>query len=35
MRRGDRDEALEQVKAGLAVNPSDGRLIALFRELTQ
>jgi tetratricopeptide (TPR) repeat protein len=35
IRRGDKDEALEQVKAGLAVNASDGRLMALFRELTQ
>jgi Flp pilus assembly protein TadD len=35
IKRGDNDEALEQVKSGLAVNPSDGRLIALFRQLTQ
>ena len=35
MRRGDNDEALEQVKAGLAVNANDARLMTLFRELTQ
>ena len=35
IRRGDRDEALEQVKAGLAVNANDARLMELFRELTK
>jgi serine/threonine protein kinase len=35
IRRGDRDEALEQVKAGLAVNANDARLMDLFRELTK
>ena len=35
MRRGDREEALAQVRAGLAVKGNDGRLLALFKELTQ
>jgi hypothetical protein len=35
MRRGDRDAALEQVKAGLAVKSTDARLMSLFRELTR
>jgi eukaryotic-like serine/threonine-protein kinase len=35
MRRGDRDEALVQVRAGLAVKSTDGRLLSLFKELTQ
>jgi hypothetical protein len=35
MRRGDNEGALAQVRAGLAVRPNDGRLMALFRELTQ
>jgi type II secretory pathway component HofQ len=35
MRRGDREEALAQVRAGLAVKNNDGRLLALFKELTQ
>jgi general secretion pathway protein D len=35
LKRGDRDTALAEVRAGLAANPSDARLMALFRELTQ
>jgi hypothetical protein len=35
MRRGDREEALAQVRAGLAVKGNDGRLLGLFKELTQ
>ncbi len=35
MRRGDREEALAQVRAGLAVKSNDGRLLSLFKELTQ
>jgi serine/threonine-protein kinase len=32
---GDRDGALEEIKKGLAVNPSEGRLLALHRQATQ
>jgi serine/threonine-protein kinase len=32
---GDRDGALEEIKKGLAVNPSEGRLLALHRLATQ
>jgi len=35
IRRGDRAAALESVRAGLAVKGSDGRLLGLFKELTQ
>jgi hypothetical protein len=35
LRRNDREGALAEVRAGLAVNGSDARLLALFRELTQ
>ncbi len=35
LRKGDREAALAQVRAGLAVKSTDGRLLALFRELTQ
>jgi hypothetical protein len=35
LRRGDREAALEQVRAGLAVKGTDGRLLSLFKELTQ
>jgi len=35
IRRGDRDAALEHVKAGLFVNANDKRLMDLWRELTQ
>jgi hypothetical protein len=35
MRRGDRDAALAHVRAGLAVKGTDGRLLTLFKELTQ
>jgi type IV secretory pathway VirB10-like protein len=35
LKRGDRDAALAEVRAGLAVSSNDARLLALFRELTQ
>jgi hypothetical protein len=35
MKKGERDDALTEVKRGLAAKPADGRLLALFRELTQ
>jgi serine/threonine-protein kinase len=35
VKRGDREAALSEVRAALTVAPSDARLIALFRELTQ
>jgi len=35
LRRNDRDTALAEVRAGLAVSGNDARLLALFRELTQ
>ena len=35
MRRGDREGALAQVRAGLAVKSADARLMSLFRELTR
>ena len=35
IRRGDRDAALEHVKAGLFINANDKRLMDLWRELTQ
>ena len=35
MRRGDREAALAQVRAGLAVKSTDARLLGLFKELTQ
>lgn len=35
LRRGDKETALAEVRAGLAVASSDARLLALFRELTQ
>jgi eukaryotic-like serine/threonine-protein kinase len=35
MRRGDRDAAMAQVRAGLAVKGTDARLLSLFKELTQ
>ena len=35
LKRGDRDAALAEVRAGLAVRPNDARLLALFRDLTQ
>jgi Flp pilus assembly protein TadD len=34
-RRGDRETALSEVRAGLAVKSTDARLLALFKELTQ
>jgi hypothetical protein len=35
LRRGDRETALAQVRAGLAVKSTDARLMSLFRELTR
>ena len=35
LRRGDRDAALTEVRAGLAAKGTDGRLLSLFKELTQ
>jgi hypothetical protein len=35
LKTGDKDAALREVKKGLAVNASEGRLLALFREATQ
>jgi serine/threonine-protein kinase len=35
IRRGEREAALAEVRSGLAVRPTDGRLLGLFRELTQ
>jgi serine/threonine-protein kinase len=35
LRRGDREAALAQVRAGLAVKSTDARLMSLFRELTR
>jgi tetratricopeptide (TPR) repeat protein len=35
LKAGDREGALAEVRKGLAVNPSEARLLALFREATQ
>jgi serine/threonine-protein kinase len=35
LKRGDREGALAEVRAGLAVSSNDARLLALFRELTR
>ena len=35
LRRGDQEKALQEVRAGLAVAPSDARLLALFKEATR
>jgi eukaryotic-like serine/threonine-protein kinase len=35
LKTGDRDLALEEIRKGLLVNPSEGRLLALHREATQ
>ena len=35
LKAGDREAALAEVRKGLAVNPSDARLLDLFREATQ
>ena len=35
LRKGDRETALQEVRAGLAVAPSDARLLALFEEATR
>jgi hypothetical protein len=35
LKRGDKETAIEEIRAGLAVRATDARLIALFREATQ
>jgi hypothetical protein len=35
LKAGDKDVALAEARKGLAVNASEGRLLALFREATQ
>jgi hypothetical protein len=35
LKAGDKDGALLEIKRGLAVNASEGRLLGLFREATQ
>jgi tetratricopeptide (TPR) repeat protein len=35
LKAGDRDLAMEAIRKGLAVNPNEGRLLALHREATQ
>jgi hypothetical protein len=35
LQKGDKDAAVEELKRGLAVNASDARLLALWREATQ
>jgi serine/threonine protein kinase len=35
LKRGDKEAAIEEIRAGLAVRATDARLIALFREATQ
>jgi serine/threonine protein kinase len=35
LKAGDRDGALVEIRRGLAVNPSEARLLALFKEATQ
>jgi hypothetical protein len=35
LKRGNREAALAEVRAGLAVSSNDARLLSLFRELTQ
>jgi hypothetical protein len=35
LKAGDREAALAEAKKGLAVNPSERRLLELFREATQ
>jgi eukaryotic-like serine/threonine-protein kinase len=35
LRKGDREKALQEVRAGLVVAPSDARLLALFKEATR
>ncbi len=35
LKAGDREGALAEIRRGLAVSPSEGRLLALFREATQ
>ena len=35
LKAGEVDRALDEIKKGLAVNPNEGRLLALHREATQ
>jgi Tfp pilus assembly protein PilF len=35
LKSGDRDKALVEINRGLAENPSEARLLALFKEATQ
>ncbi len=35
LKEGRKDDALEDIRRGLTANPSEGRLLALFREATQ
>jgi len=35
LKKGDREKALQEVRAGLVVAPSDARLLALFKEATR
>jgi tetratricopeptide (TPR) repeat protein len=35
LKAGDRETALAEAKKGLAVNPSEARLLGVFREATQ
>ncbi len=35
LKRGDKDAALDAIKAGLAVKPSDSRLLGLWKEATR
>jgi serine/threonine-protein kinase len=35
LRKGDQDRALQEIRAGLAVAPSDARLLTLFKEATR
>ena len=35
LRKGDREKALQEIRAGLVVAPSDGRLLSLFKEATK
>jgi tetratricopeptide (TPR) repeat protein len=35
LKSGDREQALVEIRRGLRVNPSEGRLLALFKEATR
>jgi regulator of protease activity HflC (stomatin/prohibitin superfamily) len=35
LNEGRKDDALEHIRRGLTANPSEGRLLTLFREATQ